>query len=234
MGVNYSSDNQIYLDEPWRWIELTLGVTKGEFTPPDALMQLLESLPRPVIPIPADAREPFWKILAQPNRAKGLRWLDEHGLLGELLPCWNGNDVRRERRLKSVEQIHLEVWRKGLSDSAISEIVDSHEVAVDGRLNRWALTALATLLSGGDTENQLSWTKMVRRDLHALGATEAEMIWVESIVSGINQALQFLQGDHEEAEITPALAVACLSTLHVRGRDELKNAAERADRALQA
>lgn len=152
---------------------------------------------------PSLVRESFWKLLSLPNRHLGIRWLHENGLLGDLLPCWRGNPTRCQFRLQALENVHLETWKTGLKEETVQTINDIHDQVIDGRLNRWAWTSLATLLAGGDTENQLSWQKIVRRDLYHLGATEAEILWVESVISNINMEIKYLRGDVREATMTP-------------------------------
>ncbi|MFH0881849.1 MAG: hypothetical protein V2A56_02605, partial [bacterium] len=139
---------------------------------------------------------------------------------------------RRSFRLKAMEQVHLEVWKGGLSEKAYRAVCDVHDVVVDRRLNRWALTSLGTLFAGGDTENQLSWARMVRHDLHEFGATEAELVWIDRIVRDINPALLYLRGLHPEYELRPEQAVVGLCTLSVTEPEILGDAVKLADKAL--
>jgi len=189
---------------------------------------------KPIISDLTSASVPLWDLLASDNRADGLRWLNKTCLLHQLFPCWSGNATRRTLRLNAVEQIQAGSWREGLSPEVISLIEDIHNVVIDGRLNGWALTALATLLAGGDTENQYFWSKMVRRNMFELGATEAEIIWVEQVVIDYRRAVQFLRGETEEAVLTPQQAVTILSTMKVGGEDSPEDLAAAANRVNQA
>ncbi|HEB85317.1 MAG TPA: hypothetical protein ENI92_10010 [Bacteroidetes bacterium] len=208
-------------------------ITTDAVSPPEELLSALDDLPRPRISDISRARPALWEILSDPRRDRGLRWLDHHGLLEELIPCWAGHAKRRQLRLDAVEQVHREEWRKGLSGASYNRICDELGQVVDGRLNRWALTALATLLGGGDIENHLFWTKEVRRDLFALGATEAEIVSVERIVAELNRVVQFLRGVYDKCSLTPGLAVAGLSTLRaLDGPEGMKEAVRRADTVL--
>ncbi len=199
---------------------------------PDELETALADQPRPLFADPATAREELWAILATPERDRGLRWLNTHGILDELIPCWAGNSVRREFRLSAVEQVHKEVWRDGLDDGVFKLICDTHDVVVDQRLNRWALTALATLLAGGDVEDPRTWTNFVRRDLHRLGATEAEIVWITGILLNFNQALLFLRGNNVQLNLKPECAVVGLSTLSLSDPESMDDAVQRVNLAL--
>lgn len=134
--------------------------------------------------------------------------------------------------MKAMEQVHLEVWKEGLSDKAYKAISEVLDVVVDRRLNRWALTALGTLFAGGDTENQLSWARMVRHDLHEFGATEAELVWIDRIVRDINPALLYLRGHNADYELRPEQVVVGLSTLSINEPAIMKEAIKLADAAL--
>ncbi len=222
-----------YQKDPVLWITLARILAENpDSQAPPHLVDALATAPRPIIRDPHACRKEFWGILAAPHRHLGIGWLDKHGLLEELIPCWRGNPVRRVLRLNALEQVHLEAWKTGLGSKAFKAIADVHEIVVDRRLNRWALTALGTLFAGGDTENQRSWARMVRHDLHELGATEAELVWVDRIVRDINPALLYLRGHNPGYELRPEQAVAGLSTLQVTEPEIMANAAKRADEAL--
>ena len=222
--------------EPWRLVELALAVAKDGFKPPEALELELKNLEEPPIRDLASASAPLWELLMLPERVEGLRWLDKVGLLSNLFPCWGGNPARKKMRLDAVMAVHLETWKAGLSDKVVQLILDTHNVVIEGRLNGWALTALATLLAGGDTENQYFWAKMVRRNMFELSATETEIVWVESIVFEYRKAIHFLRGEVDEATMTPQIAVVLLSTMAVAKEDtktQVMQAALRLDNALK-
>ncbi|GBE29764.1 hypothetical protein BMS3Bbin04_00787 [bacterium BMS3Bbin04] len=111
-------------------------------------------------------------------------------------------------------------------------IRDIHDTVVDKRINRWALTALATMLANGDMEDTRTWVSFVRRDLHALGATEAEIVWVTGILLNINPTLLFLAGEDMEITIRPELAVVGLCTLNVSDPDKIAIAIKRVNESL--
>lgn len=209
-----------------------LAESEGAESVPAGLIADLKKLERPLIQDRNSVRKEFWAMLALPYRHLGVQFLDATGVLGELIPCWEGNSIRKNLRLKSFEQVHLEVWKPGLSDAVFKIISDVHDVVIDRRLNRWALTALATLLAGGDTENQIIWSKSVRRDLHEFGATEAELVWIERLVREFNAALLFLRGSSSDFNLRPEHVVACLSTLAVSESNLVSNAIKIADLAL--
>ncbi|MBD3166799.1 hypothetical protein GF324_09385 [bacterium] len=227
---------ELYRKEPWRWILIGQRMAEDpSFEPGEMIQDAIGESDRPRILDPAEGRDALWGLLAQPERARGLRWLDKQGLLSELIPCWDGNGRRRRLRLNAVEEVHLEHWKEGLDEKVFKAICDNHDVHIDGRLDRWALTAFATLLAGGDTENQASWAKMVRRDLHKLGASEAEIVWIESIVRDYRVGVQYLRGFDVDVKMTPALAICTLSTMRVGGednKDEVRIATDRVNQAL--
>lgn len=225
-----------YRKQPWRLVKVACAIAEDGLEPPKELESLFTGDDKPVIKDLTSASAPLWDLLALPERDKGLRWLDDAGLLHILFPCWAGNASRRKLRLNAVEQIHLETWKDGLSDGVMQLINDTMDEVVDGRINRWALTALGTMLAGGDTENQYFWSKMVRRNMYELGATEAEIVWVENIVIDYRRAIHFLRGEQEDFTLTPELAVVILSTMIIGGEDskaDIANSAKRADEALQ-
>ena len=209
-----------------------LAESAGDETISAELVAQIKLLEHPVIPDRTTVRKLFWAILEQSHRHLGIQFLDEMGVLAELVPCWEGNGNRKNLRLKALENVHLEIWKPGISESVLNTICDVHDVVIDRRLNRWALTALATLLAGGDTENQIIWAKTVRRELHEFGATEAELVWIERLVREFNAALLFLRGTDGECTLRPEHVVACISTLAVTEPEKVAMAVERADKAL--
>jgi len=228
-----SSNPDDYLKDPVLWVSLAKLLSENEDNEaPQELVDYLDGLNRPVIHNKQACRKEFWAMLASPLRHRGINWLDEHGLLEELIPSWGGNPVRKSLRKAAFKQLHLEAWKKGLSESSFNAICTVHDVVVDRRLNRWALTALGTLLAGGDTEHQRSWSLHVRQDLHELGATEAELVWIDRVVRDFNPSVLFLQGHNEGYEIRPETAVAGLSTMMVSEPENIKEAVKRVDAAL--
>jgi hypothetical protein len=223
-----------FLQEPCLWVDVahTLAA-EGKEEVPAELMQKLEQIERPIIRDPRSCRKAFWRLLAEKHRHIGIGWLHETDLLREMIPCWTGNEPRQRLRLAALEQVHLESWRTGISDTAFNLICEVHDVVVDRRLNRWALTALGTLLAGGDTENQKSWGRQVRVDLHNLGATEAELVWIDRVVLDFNAAILYLKGLNDGFSLRPETAVAALSTLQISDSDLIDEAAVRADESLR-
>ncbi len=232
MVIELSLNSEKFKNSPNSWIETARQIAEGEGTVPADLELELEKLEPPFIPNPNDVRKEFWRILALSNSEAALRWLDKFGILGELLPCWGGLSVRRTIRLDAFANVSLGNWKDGLSDEVLGTIDDVNNIVVDRRLDRWSLTAFATLLAGGDTENQNAWAKSVRRDLHVFGATEAEIVWIERLVREFNPTLLYLRGEVEEYTIRPELAVACLSTLKSTDPKKLKEAAKRANDSI--
>ncbi len=221
--------------EPWRWISIAAAIANDGYVPDEKLETALMSLDAPRVQRDTRSCEELWSVMQSTNRVNGLRWLDKTGLLGELLPCWNGLASRRKLRLDAVEMVHKESWKDDLKDEVYRAICDDLEVIVDSRLDRWALTALATLLAGGDTENQSLWTKEVRRNLFELSATESEITFVETIVRDYRKGIRYLRKMAQECNCTNALAVTCLSTILVGGEDtedEYKVAAQIVNDAL--
>ncbi len=208
-----------YLESPVLWVQLAANYAETGESPAEELEKGLSEQDRPIIETPGDARKAFWHLLEQPLRHLGIQWLDKMGLLEELIPCWRGIASRRKLRLAALEEVHKEQWREGLDEEVFSAICDVHDVVVDHRLQRWSLTALATLLGGGDTENQYSWSHAVRRDLHLLGATEAELVWIERIIREVIPAMLTLRGEEpvQKHEFRPEVAIAALSTLKAQG-----------------
>lgn len=229
-------DVELNQREPWRWVELASQIADGAVEVDHKTEMQIRNLPSPRIQNRETVREAFWELLSKPLRHVGITWLDRMGILGEILPCWNGLSTRRKLRLDALEEVHKESWKDGLSEKAFQHVCDTHDVVVDGRLNRWALTALGTLLAGGDTENQIAWAKQVRRDLHALGATEAEILWVEGVVIDYRKGIRILRGLIQDSHLSPALAVACMSTMKVGGEDssdEINKAVELVNHLLE-
>lgn len=220
---------------PCLWISVAREMAETPGTvPPASIGEILASANRPVIDSPQSCRKEFWALLSQSHRHLGIEWLHETGILQELIPCWGGNEVRQQLRLQALEQVHQESWKEGLSEAAFNQICTVHDVVVDRRLNRWALTALGTLLAGGDTENQKSWARQVRVDLHTLGATEAELVWIDRIVFDFNASILFLKGLNDGFDLRPEHAVAALSTLHISEPELVGQAVERVNAALEA
>lgn len=207
-------DVQKIMQYPETVVEIARRIVENDVVVSNEDTKSVRELSKPLIPEPKNIRKELWKILANPQRDKGLRWLNKIGALEEIIPCWAGNSTRRDIRLDAVEQLHLEVWRRDLQEDVYTSICDTNDVVVDRRLNRWALTALATLLAGGDTENQRAWSKQVRRDLHDLGVTEAENSWIERIIKNFNPTLLYLQGGNW-FELRPEIVVATLNTIQV-------------------
>jgi len=217
---------------PEKWIDLARELASGNIQDDHSLFSEIAELEIPSIEKLRPVRKSFWALLAEDNFFVGLRWLDKIGMLDIILPCWSGNGVRRKLRLNALENYAKEPWKKFFDDSVMKNITDIHEVIVDRRLKRWSLTAIAIMFAGGDTENQNSWAKMTRRDLHEFGATEAELVWIERIIREFNQAMLFVRGVTDEYILRPELAVAVLSTMKTSDPDLFKEAATRANKAL--
>jgi hypothetical protein len=232
MIIELSLKSDAFKNSPNNWIETARKIAEEELTVPAELEIELEKLDPPFIPNPNDVRKEFWKILALPKRDVALRWLDKFGIVGELLPCWGGLSVRRAIRLDAFANVSTGFWKEGLSDTVLATIDDVNNIVVDRRLDRWALTAFATLLAGGDTENQNAWAKSVRRDLHVFGATEAEIVWIERLVREFNHTLLYLRGEVDEYTVRPELAIACLSTLKATDPRKMAEAARRANDSI--
>jgi hypothetical protein len=157
---------------PALFVELA-HVWAAEGTPPDPHHSVwLRNLTAPRIPHPAEACEALWGILASPERGRSLLWLDQTGLLAELIPAWGGRAERRAQRLLAVEEVHLERWAGGL-ESLVFEWLCVYQDQRAGRLSGWALAGLATLLLEGDVATT-DFVTQVERDLTALGAYSSE------------------------------------------------------------
>ncbi|MFH0882325.1 MAG: hypothetical protein V2A56_05005, partial [bacterium] len=140
MASPISSQFADYQRNPLLWMTLARSFAENPGSEaPHSLVSELVNLPRPVFLNSRECRKEFWGILAAPFRHLGVGWLNSQSLLEELIPCWKGNPARRSFRLKAMEQVHLEVWKGGLSEKAYRAVCDVHDVVVDRRLNRWAL-----------------------------------------------------------------------------------------------
>jgi hypothetical protein len=221
------------VDQSLDILSAALQMARNESVELATLDAWIAQAPRPFFPDPSEARTMLWAILAEPGRANGLSWLTKHRILDELLPVWSGNMVRQKFRLQAMDQVHLETWNVGLDAAILRMICDTHDVVIDRRLNRWALTALATLLAGGDIEDPRTWAGFVRRDLHALGATEAEIVWVTGILLNFNQTMMFLRGELSEFPLRPECALAGLSTLSLTDPKLMAAAVGRVNAALE-
>ncbi len=221
---------------PANVMAFAVTVAKNDSDIPNEYVQELKNN-LPGVDRPDTSREAFWELLTLSNRLKGIDFLHRIGMLERLLPCWGGNSTRQQLRLRALREYENLTWRPLLDEAANRCIDAAHEVEVEGRIARWGLTALAILLAGGDTENQQMWTKRVRRCLHDLGATEAEIVWIEGIVSEYRRAALFHRGELDSMVITPQLAVTILATMLVAGEDTkagIEEAAHRAQAALEA
>jgi len=162
-----------FRDNPILFVELAHQWAAGGPMPEPEHEAWLRELPRPVISNPSLARAALWGALSYPLRARSLTWLDHVGLLTEMIPAWDGDPARRAMRLQAVEEVHLERWSSGLSNTASDWLSVYEDQKVDGRLGGWAMTGLTTLLLIGDAPAD-AHAAHVEKDLRKLGANEGE------------------------------------------------------------
>lgn len=225
-----------FKNEPWRWVDFASKLATETIEWQTELEEALAGLSRPVVSPSEEVREAFWSVLIDPKRHIGLNWLSDMKLMEEFLPCWTGITPRKKLRLKAVEQVHLETWKEGLEEDVFKTICEIHDKTIDHRLNGWGLTALSTLLAGGDLEKQDQWSKNVRRGLFELGATEPEIVWVEKIVQEYRRGVKYVRGEDPDGTVSAQLAVVLLSTMSIAGEDskeEYMLAAKRVNEALR-
>ncbi len=216
-------------------IDLAIKLTKKEIEIPDSFTQDVKD-DLPYIDNPEVLRDKFWELFGCSKRVEGVEWLHAVGFLEKLIPCWSGNPARQRMRMSALRLFEQESWRPLLDEKTNTLIDTSLSYEIEGRITREGLTGLAILLAGGDTENQAMWTKSVRRCLHDLGATEAEILWVEGIVGEYRRGALFFRGELDSIHLTPQLAVTLMTTMVVAEEDTdeaIKIAAERAQKALE-
>ena len=215
--------------KPLLFLELARQWAAGDVEPTDEQERWLSRAPRPIIALSSDARPALWEILISPLRGRALAWLDRMRILEEILPVWGGEYLRQALRLQTVEEIHLEHWAEGLSEDAFDWLCVYQDQKVDGGLNGWAVTALATLLLTGD-EPLASHLPRVARDLQAVGAGAAERDRVEDAVREYPELFHAVVEDRlPSRSFSPTTVVATLATLHVYPNitDELRARARR-------
>jgi hypothetical protein len=201
-----------FLNNPVYFVELAREWAEGGPAPSQDHASWLEGLSRPVFAKPALARQALWGVLSYPARGRALSWLNELGLLQELLPCWDGSPARRAFRLKAAEELHLERWASLLSATAFDWLCVYQDQRVEGRLSGWAITGLTTLLLTGDDDTD-SFATRVEHDLKKLGAHSGEY---GRIVAAIREypALihDLMQGKTGHGSFSPNGIIAALCT----------------------
>lgn len=201
--------------KPLLFLELAQQWVAGDEEPTEEHELWLRRAPRPIVTCPSDARPALWEILTSPRRGRALAWLDRAGILEEILPVWSGEYLRQALRLQTVEEVHLEHWAEGLSEDAFDWLCVYQDQKVNGHLNGWAVTALATLLLTGD-EPVESYLPRVAHDLQALGASIAERDRVEDAIREYPELFQAILEDRLPSRtFGPTTIVATLATLHV-------------------
>ena len=204
-----------FREDPTLFVELAHAWAAGGPAPTAEHEAWLRELPRPLISKPALTRAAFWGVLSFPERARSLTWLERAGLLEEIIPSWSGDYFRQSLRLRAVDEVHLEHWADGLSESAFDWLCVYQDQKADGRLGGWALTGLATLLLSGD-EPAASWALRVSKDLKALGAAKGEIERVSTAIHEYPEFYQAIADDQPPARaISPTAVVATLATLMV-------------------
>jgi hypothetical protein len=200
---------------PVLFVELARLWAESEVPPETRHEQWLAKMSRPLFKHPTDARTALWGILSTPQRARSLTWVNQHGILAELIPAWQGESARQEQRLHAVDEVHLERWADGLSKTSFEWLCVYQDQQVDGRLGGWALTGLATLLLAGD-EPADSFAPRVDADLKTLGAGKGER---ERVITAIHEHTELfaalIAGIPPTRVFGPTAIVATLSTLLV-------------------
>jgi len=172
-----------FQDNPILFVELAHEWAAGGTMPQPQHEAWLRELPRPLISHPSLAREALWGALSYPQRGRSLLWLDHVGLLQEVIPAWAGDPLRRALRLQAVDEVRLERWSSGLSNTAFDWLSVYQDQRVDGRLGGWAISGLTTLLLVGDSSPDVHAVQ-VEYDLKVLGANEGER---ERVVTAIRE-----------------------------------------------
>ncbi len=197
---------------PVLFVDLARRWAAGGPAPEDFHECWLKEMTRPFLHNPTEAREALWGVLSFPERVRGLGWLNKMGLLQELLPCWSGDKERRDRRLQSVEELHLERWAKGMTAEAMTAVNSFMDKRLDGGLNRWALTGLSCLLlTGDDPANEHCLA--VERDLTALGASPDEVLTVVATCRDYPDTYELLVRSSAAGRLNLVAIIACLSSL---------------------
>lgn len=189
----------------------------GEAPSREMLSEVL-ALEPPRIEKPSEARDYLWSMLSYPERGRALAVLHAVNLLEELFPSWTTDIPEQDLRLRTVEEVHLERWACGLSETAFKKICSFHDEAVRGGLNGWALTGLAALLVR--VSDQLpAYLSGLRLDLTSLGATDEEIERVCAVVGEFPLVFEALaRAEHKSFRVLPATAVIALSALFADGR----------------
>lgn len=208
---------------------------EGGDMPARNLIVEVSELPVPRIERPEEAREPLWKILAQPERGRALAVLNAVDLLIEIVPSWTAYTNAQDDRLAAVEAVHLEHWAEGLSEYAFSRICRFHDEGVDRRLNGWALTAFAVLLAY-DSDSLAGYLSSVRMDLTQLEATDGEIERIISILTEYPVVYHALcDGQAKSFAVSPGAVLAALVSVITNqqlSKEQIDTALKAADRWL--
>jgi len=207
----------------------------GGDTPPRDLIGAVAALEPPRIEHPAEARDELWRILSYPERGRALAVLNAVDLLVELFPSWVTEIEEQDRALRAVEEVHLERWAEGLSESAFQRLCAHHDARVDNRLNGWALTALATLLCRQDGDAAVFISEL-QLDLAALEVTEGEQARLTGIVTEFPTVYaRIAAGEHDRYKVIPGSIIAALAHLlaESQNQEQISGAIAAADRWLR-
>jgi hypothetical protein len=213
-----------------QFLDSAVAYAAGEEAPPRDLIGEVSELPLPRILNPANARDALWQILSYPERARALAILNAVDLIIEIVPSWTAYMAVQDIRLAAVEEVHKERWADGLSEIAFNKICSFHDAPVDGRLNGWALTSLATLLVH-EAETIAGYLSSLRMDFSALEATDGEVERIMAILTEFSVVQAALaKGEDKSFKVLPATIVSVLATMFA---DE-KYTTEQTTAAIQA
>ena len=209
----------VFMDKQVKqFLESAVGWAAGGDAPTRDLVGIVSELSVPRISKPEEARDYLWQILSYPERGRALAMLNAVDLVIEIIPSWTAYINVQDLRLAAVEEVHLERWANGLSEAAFNRICRFHDTSVDGRLNGWALTALAALLIH-EGENVAGYISSLRMDFTALEATDGEVERIIAILAEYPVVLAALaKGEHKTFKVLPATLIVTLATMFADDR----------------
>jgi hypothetical protein len=233
-----SSAEEMFRSNPVRFVELARDWAMGGEAPNPDHEKWLSAMPRRRIRKPDSAREALWSILSARERGRALAWLDSVGLLDELIPIWWGDERPRKLHLQAVEEVHRERWAERLSPHSLEKLNAIMNQPHPGRLDGWALAALAALLleSNGHTER---YSERLNEELKELGATDEERMRVMTAVIEYPFLRTMLRGEaeHSATRFSPTTVVAALATMFADpdiDEEQRKLAVKLADQVLNS
>jgi hypothetical protein len=193
--------------EPVRWLRAGRLLGTCSLKPDPSLQSAAARGRRPLLHgVAAETRRlELWAVLACPHRADGLRWMDDTGLLTEMVPAWGELAARRDAdlggraadgfSLEAVEALHLERWAALLEPPVLEGISrrldrpafpsaphpEAHVPGGGAPPGGWALTAMVLWLHRLAPLADVS-ADLATLALHGLGASMDEARAVSRLV----------------------------------------------------